>query len=97
MSGGVDADIFRFDSSLNGRSNVDQITDFNVAETDLIDLQNSIFTALPTTGTLAARAFHVGSSALTRAHRILFIPLLAKAFATATPGLSLANLPFVIT
>jgi hypothetical protein len=60
---------------------------------------------------LAATWFHVGSDAITSAHRILFNrltntllydpdgsnPLAATAFATVTPGLTLSNLHFVIT
>jgi Ca2+-binding RTX toxin-like protein len=111
LSGGAGADIFRFDSSLNGLSNVDHITDFKSTETDRIQLENSIFSGLPTTGTLAATAFLVGSAALTSAHRILFNtttntllydpdgsnPLAATAFATLTPGLTLSNSQFTIT
>ncbi|MFM9109437.1 MAG: hypothetical protein ACKOPN_02335, partial [Prochlorococcaceae cyanobacterium] len=39
---------------------------------DSIQLENSIFSALPTTGTLAATAFRLGASATTTAHRILY-------------------------
>jgi hypothetical protein len=55
-AGGSAADIFVFDSALNATTNVDQITDYNVTD-DTIRLENAIFTALTTTGTLAAAAF----------------------------------------
>lgn len=55
LSGGVGNDKFRFDSLLNGTSNVDTITDF--ARGDKIELQNSIFTKLTTAGALAAANF----------------------------------------
>ena len=43
LTGGAGQDTFRFDSILNGSTNVDRITDFVVAD-DTIQLENSIFT-----------------------------------------------------
>ncbi|MEQ1953265.1 S8 family serine peptidase [Mesorhizobium yinganensis] len=48
-------DFFVFSSAL-GASNVDKITDFNVAD-DTIQLENAVFTALTSTGVLAAALF----------------------------------------
>ncbi|MBF9232086.1 calcium-binding protein [Microvirga alba] len=45
LTGGAGRDVFAFDTALNGTSNVDQVTDFNVAE-DLIQLDRSIFKGL---------------------------------------------------
>jgi Ca2+-binding RTX toxin-like protein len=56
LTGGLGADTFLFNSVLNGITNHDTITDFNVIN-DSIQLENSIFTALTTTGTLAANLF----------------------------------------
>ena len=55
VSGGAGSDTFVFNSSLNGTTNVDTITDF--ATVDTIQLENGIFTALMTLGTLGAGAF----------------------------------------
>jgi Ca2+-binding RTX toxin-like protein len=73
LTGGAGADAFRFTTAING-STIDRITDFNVSQNDGIQLENSVFTALPTTGVLAATAFRVGSSATTPAHRIGYNP-----------------------
>jgi Ca2+-binding RTX toxin-like protein len=54
-----------FNSSLNATTNLDHVTDF--ATVDTIDLENGIFTALPTTGTLSASAFYAAAGA-TSAH-----------------------------
>lgn len=49
------ADNFRFNAAF-ASNNIDRITDFNVVD-DTIQLENAIFTALTTTGVLAASAF----------------------------------------
>jgi phosphodiesterase/alkaline phosphatase D-like protein len=61
LTGGGGNDTFKFDEALS-RSNVDLITDFSVAD-DTIWLDNAVFTALATTGPLAAGNFHVGATA----------------------------------
>jgi len=63
LTGGDGNDIIRFDSLLNALTNVDTITDYNVAD-DTIHLENAIFTALTTTGTLAAEWFRWGAVAV---------------------------------
>ena len=60
MTGGAGADSFVFNTAL-GITNIDTIVDFSVVD-DTIRLENNgIFTALTTTGTLAAASF-VGNS-----------------------------------
>ncbi len=111
LTGGLDADTFRFGSTLNATTNRDTITDFSVTQGDRIELENSVFTALPTTGTLASTAFVIGASATTASHRILYSSstgLLsydrdgngaagAIAFARLTSGLALTNASFTVT
>ena len=72
LTGGLGADTFRFDSTLNATSNRDTITDFNVGQGDRIELENSVFTVLTTTGVLNANAFVVGTAATTASHRIIY-------------------------
>jgi hypothetical protein len=55
LAGGSGQDFFVFNSTLNDVTNVDRITDFNVAA-DTIQLDDAVFTALAT-GALAASAF----------------------------------------
>ncbi|WP_297324089.1 calcium-binding protein [Nitrosomonas sp.] len=59
LTGGANADIFRF-TTIN---HTDTITDYSVAE-DTIQFENSVFTALTTSGTLAADQFRIGTKAL---------------------------------
>ncbi len=59
LTGGVGNDIFKFTT----KNHVDTITDYNVAN-DTIQLENGIFTALTTTGTLAVGQFRIGAQAL---------------------------------
>ena len=56
LTGGDGADVFFFNSALNGTTNVDTITDF-IALDDTIRLENAYFTNLTTTGTLSAANF----------------------------------------
>ncbi len=56
LTGGVGQDTFLFNSTLNASTNVDAITDFTVVD-DTIRLENGIFTALVSTGTLSASLF----------------------------------------
>lgn len=56
LTGGYQKDTFVFDTALDARNNVDRITDFSVVD-DVIHLDNAVFTALTTTGPLAASAF----------------------------------------
>jgi Ca2+-binding RTX toxin-like protein len=63
-------DLFWFDTPLSAASNVDTITDFNVAD-DTIILENAIFTALAAGG-LSAERFVLGTMALDVDDRILY-------------------------
>ena len=111
LTGGLGRDTFRFSSTPNSKTNRDRITDFNVTE-DRIQLENAVFTALPKTGTLAARAFISGSSFTTTAQRIRYESTTGNLFydpdgngtgsastlfATLSTGLALTNTHFVVT
>ncbi|MCD1585912.1 M10 family metallopeptidase C-terminal domain-containing protein [Halomonas sp. IOP_14] len=69
--GHAGADVFRFDSEINGLPNIDQILDFTVNE-DQIQLEDSVFTALGSTGPLAQDAFQIGTTAEDADDRILY-------------------------
>lgn len=73
LTGGAGADIFVFDTALNGTNNLDTITDFSAVD-DTIWLDDDIFTTL-TAGSLAAAAFYGGanvSTALDASDRIIY-------------------------
>ncbi len=72
LTGGAGADQFRFDSTLDPITNVDTITDFNAPLGDLIQLENAIFSALTTTGSLAASAFVNGAAFTSTSQRIRY-------------------------
>jgi Ca2+-binding RTX toxin-like protein len=111
LIGGAGIDSFRFDSSLNAVTNVDRITDFSIAQNDGIQLENAVFTALATTGPLAATAFVIGLVATTANQRIVYSSgtgflyydpdgnglLGATQFATLTAGLGLTAGSFTVT
>ncbi|MFN7229800.1 MAG: calcium-binding protein, partial [Synechococcaceae cyanobacterium] len=111
LTGGSGADVFRFSTTPDAGSSGDQITDFSVAAGDRIQLESTVFTALPTIGTLAASAFALGASATTTAHRILYNPasgallydpdgsnpLAALPLATLSTGLAITNTRFSVT
>ena len=62
LSGGANKDIFRFDTVLNAKTNLDHIVGFSVAG-DTIELDNAIFTKLHKSGPLKSKFFHVGKKA----------------------------------
>jgi Ca2+-binding RTX toxin-like protein len=62
LTGGAGQDTFFFNTAL-GSSNVDRITDFNVAD-DTIRLENAIMTKLSSSGTLASSLFRIGTKAV---------------------------------
>jgi Ca2+-binding RTX toxin-like protein len=73
LIGGSGADYFVFNTSL-GSTNIDVISGYNVAD-DTIRLENSgIFSALKSTGKLAAGAFVTGTKALQSDDRIIYDP-----------------------
>jgi uncharacterized delta-60 repeat protein len=76
LTGGPGSDLFRFTTKPNA-SNVARLTDFDVAE-DLIGLHYTAFPAFTWsygTGTLEGWRFHVGASATTASHRIVYNPV----------------------
>jgi Ca2+-binding RTX toxin-like protein len=60
LRGGTGSDIFVFDTAL-GAANVDTIADFSVVD-DTIRLENAIFAALTTTGTLSLANFRANTT-----------------------------------
>jgi Ca2+-binding RTX toxin-like protein len=108
LTGKAGQDRFLFNTAL-GLTNVDRITDFSPVD-DTIRLENAVFTALTTTGALAASAFKVGTAATTAAHRIVYDPATGsvyydpdgtgaaakKKFATLTTKPTLTNADFVV-
>ncbi|MEQ1741050.1 MAG: calcium-binding protein [Candidatus Nitrotoga sp.] len=105
LTGGAGNDSFRFTTT----GHVDAITDYNVVN-DTIKLENAVFTALTTTGTLAATKFKVGANALDADDFIIYNNttgvLLYDAdgngagaaiqIATLTGGLSMTNADIVV-
>jgi Ca2+-binding RTX toxin-like protein len=110
LRGGSGRDFFVFSTAL-GADNVDKIVDYSVAA-DTIRLDDAIFTALTTTGVLAASAFEDTFLAARDADdRILYNSntgslfydadgtgngFAAVKFAALTPGLSLTAADFVV-
>ncbi|WP_457767983.1 hypothetical protein [Cyanobium sp. ULC084] len=113
LTGGLGKDTYRFASTLDASTNIDSITNFDIALGEIIQLENSFFTApsLAAAGTLAASAFFVGAAATTADQRILYDSTIGSllydrdgtgaigsiAFATLTPDLALTNTFFTIT
>lgn len=107
LTAGAGNDTLFFNTAL-GSLNIDEITDFSVAN-DTIRLENGIFTALAT-GTLAAAAFHIGAAAHDADDRIIYNSVSgaliydengnaaggATQFATLDPGLPLTNADFEV-
>ncbi len=63
LTGDTGRTSFVFNTALNASTNVDTITDFNVAA-DTIQLDNAIFTAPMTAGALASAAFRANATGL---------------------------------
>jgi Ca2+-binding RTX toxin-like protein len=61
LTGGAGLDVFRFSSALNVSTNVDTLTDFNPTD-DNLQLENSIFSKLTTTGVLSTSNFRANTS-----------------------------------
>ena len=66
LIGEAGADVFRFDSALNGTTNVDIVRGFSSLEGDRIELENAVFKALRSTGTLASGSFVAGDGVRAR-------------------------------
>ncbi|NER52245.1 MAG: calcium-binding protein, partial [Symploca sp. SIO1A3] len=69
LQGGVDADTFAFSSPNQG---IDTITDFNLAQADLIQVSASGFGGGLTVGTLDADQFTIGSAATNGSDRFIY-------------------------
>jgi Ca2+-binding RTX toxin-like protein len=72
LTGDAGSDRIRFATAPNATTNRYVITDFSITHGDTIELENPVFTALHTTGTLVASAFFFGADATTSSHRILY-------------------------
>ncbi|WP_428659292.1 hypothetical protein [Reyranella sp.] len=110
LTGGLGADVFVFRSVL-GASNIDTITDYNVAA-DTIQLDNAVFTAIAGTGTLSLAQFAANASGTAQdaSDRIIYETDTGKLFydsngnaaggaiqfAKLTAGLALTNADFSI-
>ena len=108
LTGGAGMDNFLFNTALNAATNVDQITDFSVAD-DTVRLENAIFSTLAT-GTLAAAAFHIGAAAADALDRLIYNAATgalvydfngsaaggATQFATLDTNLALSNQDFFV-
>jgi Ca2+-binding RTX toxin-like protein len=70
LTGGDGPDALVFNTALSVANNVDEVTDFNVAE-DMFHLDSAVFSALPA-GALAASAFVVGATAADASDRIIY-------------------------
>jgi Ca2+-binding RTX toxin-like protein len=109
MNGGAGADQFVFDTALDGLGNVDRIADFSVAD-DTILLDQSIFSAIASTGTLDASAFRAGTAAQDADDRVIYDSASGRIyydadgsgagaqvlFAQVTAGLALTNADFLV-
>jgi Ca2+-binding RTX toxin-like protein len=71
LTGGSGADNFVFDTFLSG--GVDRITDFSRTY-DTIRIENAVFTAFSSTGTISSAAFFAGAAAHDATDRIIYNP-----------------------
>ena len=111
LTGYTGADSFIFNTALDASTNVDTITDFNVAD-DSIQVDNAFFTALTTPGTLAVGAFLANTTGLAAdsGNRIIYETdtgnlfydadgtgvVAGVHFAVLTAGLALSNADFIV-
>jgi Ca2+-binding RTX toxin-like protein len=108
LAGGAGLDTFLFNTALNPSTNVDRITDFNVAQ-DTIRLENAVFKGLAN-GWLTASAFRTGAAAVDAQDRIIYNKATgaisfdadgsgagaAIHFASVTVGLALTSTDFFV-
>jgi serralysin len=109
LVGGEGSDSFLFNTTLNAASNVDTIADFSVSD-DTIWLDNAVFTALSTPGTLDDEAFYIGTAAHDADDRVIYDPTTGSLtydsngnaaggvfeFAVLDTGLALTNSDFFV-
>jgi len=103
-------DQFLFDTALNAATNIDNVTDFNVAE-DTIQLDDDIFTSgLTANNSVASSQFVIGAAALDAGDRIIYNSGTGAVyydsdgtgaaaqiqFARLSPGLALTNFDFLV-
>jgi Ca2+-binding RTX toxin-like protein len=102
-------DWFRFDTALSAASNVDAITDFNVAD-DTIMLENAVFSSSLASGYISSGQLVFGTAALDPDDRIIYNDVTgslsydsdgvggsaAIQFATLSTGLALTYLDFYV-
>ncbi|WP_438752411.1 calcium-binding protein [Pararhizobium sp. O133] len=65
LTGGAGNDIFVFDAALNATTNIDKISDFSVVS-DMIRLENGIFTKLTGTGVMSAAQFSANAAGVAK-------------------------------
>lgn len=70
LRGGASRDNFVFDTAL-GTANIDKVTDFSVAD-DTIRLDNAVFTAVGSNGSMSSSAFYAGPAAHDSTDRIIY-------------------------
>jgi serralysin len=109
LVGGAGSDSFLFNTTLNAVTNVDTIADFSVLD-DTIWLDNAVFTALSTLGTLDDEAFYIGTAAHDANDRVIYDPTTGSLtydsngnaaggvfdFAVLDTGLALTNSDFIV-
>lgn len=96
LLGGAGKDSFVFDSKI-GSTNIDTISDFNVAD-DTVRLENAVFTALTKTGGLTAAAFASNLTGLAgdASDRIIYEKDTGKLFYDADGSGSAAGIQFAL-
>ncbi|MBA3525775.1 MAG: M10 family metallopeptidase C-terminal domain-containing protein [Sphingomonas sp.] len=109
LTGGAGADDFYFDTALDAATNIDTITDFSIADDTLL-LEQGVFNAIGSIGTLAETAFHLGTAAADADDRIVYDQANGRIyydadgngageavlFANVTAGTPLTNLDFEV-
>ena len=114
LKGGEGGDTFRFSTALNASTNVDRVTDFAVG-IDSLELLYTVFPAFilcdyDASPRLSRSRLHIGASATTEAHRIIYHPksgdldydsdgsgpIAAVRFAKLSPDLALTGDDFYI-
>lgn len=109
LVGGEGSDSFLFNTTLNAVTNVDTVADFSVLD-DTIWLDNAVFTALTTPGTLDDEAFYIGAAAHDADDRVIYDPTTGSLtydlngdaaggvfdFTVLDAGLALTNSDFIV-
>ena len=100
LTGGLGADSFKFNTTLNGVSNKDTITDFSHTD-DRILLDDAVFVGIGPVGQLSAAAFYVAGApgAGSINHRIIYDSTIGVLFFDpdgGSPGVSQASVAFAV-